>query len=211
MIELLKKHFKFISIAILSSLIIVMITIYHVKQYIHGYNAYDETTLKCHDTLYGCCKVYDNCLRMNNETYEMDYTTYYIEMPQVEREGYNCLTMSDLVRFYNQNKDTISKNTDEGRCKINTRCDVNVRNFFDFHHYEQSEKYDFNEFYLKEYKNDNKCPTRLDIITFYNIYQFKESLIIYKIISGISVILILIFSCRIISTPKYQNINVELS
>ena len=210
MIESLKKHFNLISIVILCSLIIGMMTTCYVKQYTHGYNSNYETILRCHDTPRRCCKVYDNCLRMNNETYEMNYTTYYIEMPQVEREGYNCLTMSDLVHFYNQNKETTSKNTGEGRCKINTRCDVNVRKFFDFYHYEQSEKYHFSEFYLKEYKSGNGCPSLLDIITFYNIYQFEESLMIYKIISGISLVLILIFSCRMISTPKYQNVHSEL-
>ena len=184
-----------------------MMTTCYVKQYTHEYNSNYETTLRCHDTPHGCCKVYDNCLRMNNETYEMDYTTYYIEMPQIEREGYNCLTMSDLVHFYNKNEDTASKITRRGRCKINTRCDVNVRKFFDFHHYEQSEKYHFSEFYLKEYKSENGCPKLLDIIASYNMYQFKESLMIYKIISVISVIFILIFICRMIYTPKYQNIH----
>ena len=210
MIESLKKHFNLISIVILGSLIIGMMTTCYVKQYTHGYNAYDETTLRCYDTPHGCCKVYDKCSRTNNETYEMDYTTYYIDMIQVEREGYNCLEMPDLVRFYNRNKDITSKNTGEGRCKINTRCDVTVRNFFDFHHYEQSEKHHFSEFYLKTYKNGYGCPRQLDIITFYNMYQFEESLMIYKIISGISVVLTLIFTCRMISTPKYQNVHSQL-
>ena len=143
---------------------------YVVKSTLECYN---ENVIPCRETKYGCCKIYDECKRPHNDTYLIDYTIYYIDMIQHSREGYNCLDMGDIIKFYNRNYDGKLYNTGNGKCKANNRCDTIVRNFFNYHYYEQFEKYHLSERSLRIYKNKahTNCPSNTDMISFYNIHN----------------------------------------
>lgn len=165
-------YFKFVYLQVLFGILII-ITHYLIQLENYKIFNYNETNFECHNYKNGCCKFYDDCNYLDYK-----YTTHYIDV----RENDNCITLKELVNYYNNNNE---------KCSKNYQCDNKIR-------------YNISLLNLNKTAMNINCIQNKHILKYYQIEIYEDKIYNYKIFIFFCIFMFFICSLIIIC-EKYNN------